>query len=112
MKKHLHSVNLFYEFVFSNKFSSDLAIYYQKRFAKNQDKLFVFLNYDGVNWNNNAAENAIKHLAKWRRLVSGRITATGLKQYCMFLTISVTCRLRDISYFRFLLSEKRDLNNF
>jgi hypothetical protein len=100
----------FYKFVFEADFSSDLATHYQKRFAKNKDKLFVFLKHDGVNWNNNTAENAIRNLAKWRRLVSGRITVTGIEQYCILLTIYVTCKLRDISFLEFLLSWKRDID--
>jgi hypothetical protein len=110
LKKHQYSVAKFNDFILTTEFSSDLALHYQKRFSKYKDKLFVFLDRDNVNWNNNAAENAIRYLAKWRRLVSGRITVTGINQYCLLLTIYVTCKLRDINYFRFLLSEKRDLD--
>jgi hypothetical protein len=110
LKKHEKDVAKFYKFVFEADFSSDLATHYQKRFTKNKDKLFVFLKHDGVNWNNNVAENAIKNLARWRRLVSGKITTTGIEQYCIFLTIYVTCKLRDISFLEFLLSGKRDID--
>ena len=33
---------------------------YQKRFGKYGDRLFTFLSHDGVPWNNNLAENAVK----------------------------------------------------
>ncbi len=36
------------------------------------DKLFVFLDYDGVPWNNNNAENAIKLFASRRRMMGPR----------------------------------------
>jgi predicted RecB family nuclease len=112
LKKHEKEVVKFYRFVLETEFSSDLVKHYQKRFAKNTNKLFVFLKHDGVPWNNNVAENAIRHLAKWRRLVSGRITKTGIEQYCIFLTIYVSCKLRNISFLDFLLSGKRDLDRF
>ena len=34
---------------------------------KCRDKLFTFIKYDGVPWNNNNAENAIKRFAYYRR---------------------------------------------
>jgi hypothetical protein len=37
---------------------------YKQRFEKNRDKLFTFLRYDGVPWNNNNAEHAIKAFAR------------------------------------------------
>ena len=42
------------------EYRSEVAAYYQKRLTKYQDKLFTFLGRDGVPWNNNNGENAIK----------------------------------------------------
>jgi hypothetical protein len=36
---------------------------------KNRDKLFTFLEYDGVSWNNNNAEHAIKAFARLREFI-------------------------------------------
>jgi hypothetical protein len=33
-------------------------------------ELFTFLDYDGIPWNNNNAEHAIKYFAKYRRPVN------------------------------------------
>jgi hypothetical protein len=46
--------------------------------AKYSRELFALLDYDGIPWNNNNAEHAIKYFAKYRRLVNGRITEAGL----------------------------------
>jgi hypothetical protein len=45
----------------TRQFRSELALSYQKRLVKNRDKLFTFLDYDGVPWNNNNAECAEWH---------------------------------------------------
>lgn len=45
---------------------SPVAQKYQKRIQKSGAKLFTFLDHDGVPWNNNNAEHAIKRFAKYR----------------------------------------------
>jgi hypothetical protein len=52
------------------------------------DKLFTFLDYDGVPWNNNNAEHAIKAFARLRRTIGGTSTAKGIEEYLMLLSIS------------------------
>ena len=61
--KHNKAVAIFLKNILVTDFGSEVAKQYQKRFLKNQEKLFLFLNYDNVWWNNNAAEHAIKLLA-------------------------------------------------
>jgi hypothetical protein len=58
---------------------SELTRKCQTRFAKNRNRLFTFLDHDGVPWNNNNAENAIKGFATMRRVIGGSSTETGLK---------------------------------
>src|SRR5439155_26760291 len=41
---------------------------YQKRFLRYRDSLFRFLEEDGIPWNNNMAERAIRHLAVQRKI--------------------------------------------
>ena len=53
-------------------YRSELAEGYQKRLLKNEGKLFTFLDHDGVPWNNNDAEHAIKAFASFRELYDGR----------------------------------------
>jgi len=55
------SVAQFYDRQITGKtYRSDLMKTYQKRFTKYRDKLFVFLDRDGVPWNNNMAERALR----------------------------------------------------
>lgn len=67
MNKHKKEVEQFYNKTILQNFESDLAISYQKRFIKYKAKLFLFLNHDGIPWNNNNAEYSIKPFAKWRK---------------------------------------------
>jgi len=75
-------------------------------------ELFTFLDYDGIPWNNNNAEHAIKYLAKYRRLVNGRVTETGLTDYLKLLSLYETCRYQEISFLEFLLSKEREMDRF
>jgi len=60
LKRYKHEAVRFLDGVEAMGLTSDVAIGYQKRFKKNRDSLFTFLDYDGVPWNNNRAEHAIK----------------------------------------------------
>jgi hypothetical protein len=57
--------------------SSELARAYERRFLKNRHKLFTFLEHDGVPWNNNNAENAVKRFVFLRRVIGGSSTENG-----------------------------------
>jgi Transposase IS66 family len=83
---------------------SIIAEKFRKRIVKYGDRLFTFLDHDGVPWNNNNAENSIKPFAKYRRLVRGRITEPGLRDYLVLLSIAHTCKYRGVSLLEFLLS--------
>ena len=95
-------------------YQSELAQKYQKRFQKNDDTLFTFLDHDSIPWNNNNAEHAIKHFAVYRQTMklSGRFTERGLKQYLILLSIYQTCRYKGINFLRFLVSKEKDIDCF
>ena len=82
-------------------FQTNLSIKYQKRFNKNSDKLFTFIKYNEVPWNNNYAENAIKYIAKWRRMINGQVSSKGVLEYCIFLSIYQTCERNNVSFLNF-----------
>ena len=67
---------------------------YKKRFEKNRTKLFTFLDCDGVPWNNNNAEHAIKAFARLRHTLGGTSTVKGLEEYLVLLSISETCKAK------------------
>ena len=109
LKKHKKDVDKFLTKTLSQKFTSDLAIQYQKRFKKNRGKLFSFLDYDGVSWNNNNAEYAFKHFAVYRHKVNGIFSESGIKAYLVLLSIYQTCQYKQLSFLEFLLSKEREI---
>src|SRR5215468_6598565 len=78
LRKHKVFVARFYKLLSKRDYQSDIAVYYKKRFEKNRDKLFTFLDYDGIPWNNNNAEHAIKAFARLRRGIGPNGTPKGV----------------------------------
>ena len=79
---------------------------------KSCDRLFTFLHHDGVPWNNNVAENAIKQFSRYREYVGRNVKAAGLTEHLVLLSLYQTCRIRGLSFLRFLLSRERDIDAF
>ena len=94
LAKHQPSVRRFLTWVTSQDLKSETAQKYGQRFRKNREKLFTFLNHDGVPWNNNNAENAIRAFAALRERVGGLCTEKSLRHYLILLSISETCKRR------------------
>ena len=112
LQKFQKSVNKFYEVTITGKtYKSATLITYQKRFLKYKDKLFLFINMDGIPWNNNMAERAIRHLAVQRK-ISGSFRKDGIKYYLLLLGITQTCRFQNKSLLQFLLSGEKDVDKF
>lgn len=65
LRRHKKAVRRFFKKLELTETSSKVAQHYCERFRKNQDRLFTFLDYDGVPWNNNNVEHAIKPFAKY-----------------------------------------------
>src|SRR6185369_4938925 len=105
-------VALFFQSLAKQTFRSDAAEGLRARLTKNQDKLFTFIRYDGVPWNNNNAENAIRRFAYYRDANPGRIREAGLKDYLVLLSICHACRYKGVSFLKFLLSQERDMDAF
>jgi predicted RecB family nuclease len=112
LRKHQIDVQRFYGFLDRSNFASDVASKFKQRFDKNRDRLFTFLHYDGVPWNNNNAEHAIKAFARLRDVISGSSTKKGIDEYLTLLSVSETCKYRGIDFLDFLCSGKRDVAMF
>ncbi|MCX7420000.1 MAG: TM0106 family RecB-like putative nuclease [Planctomycetia bacterium] len=93
-------------------FASKLAQGYQKRFEKYGQRLFTFLSYDGVPWNNNLAENAVKLIASRRRIIGAQFSEAGISDYLRLLSLYQTLRRKGGSFLRFLLSKETDIYRF
>jgi len=112
LNKHLVDVDRFYRAVGKRSFRSDLATGYLKRLTRYRDKMFTFLKHDGVPWNNNNAEHAVKHFARYRANVDGKVTENPLRDYLILLTVYQTCKYRGKSFLRFLLSGGKNIDTF
>ena len=110
LKKHDRGVGRFFESLAGQSFRSETAEALRQRLLKNRDKLFTFMQYDGVPWNNTNAENAIKRFASYREHTVGMMKEEGLNDYLVLLSLCQTCRYRGISFLKFLLSRERDLD--
>jgi len=71
LRKHRAAVEKFFRALEKLDYQTEVAVALRKRFERNRNKLFTFLDCDGVPWNNNNAEHAIKAFAKLRDVMSG-----------------------------------------
>jgi len=76
----------------------------RKRLRKYGERLFTFLDHDGVPWNNNNAEHAVKKFAKFRKLSDGLFTERTVSEACVLLTVLETCDFNNINKLDFILS--------
>jgi hypothetical protein len=80
LRRHKYAVNRFYRTLSRRDYKTEVATGYKKRFEKNRDKLFTFLDHDGVPWNNNNAEHAIKAFARLRNAIGANGTPKGVRE--------------------------------
>jgi Transposase IS66 family/RNase_H superfamily len=108
LQKHKGSAQQFLSEVASLDCSTEVGSALKKRIDKNKDKLFTFLDHDGVPWNNNNAEHAVR---AFTRLRNGMATSTpkGTTDYCILLSLQQTLRYRGIEFLEFLRSGRTDM---
>jgi len=112
LKSHARAVAGFFDALRERIYESDASQALQERLLRNRERLFTFLQHDGVSWNNNLAENAIKRISDYREDVGRSVKEAGLTEHLVLLSIYQTCRVRDISFLKFLLSGERDIDAF
>jgi predicted RecB family nuclease len=112
LRKHKCSVDRFYQALSKRDNQTEVAAGYRKRFEKNRDKLFTFLDHDGVPWNNNNAEHAIKALVRLRNTIGGKSSPKGMHDYLVLLSICETCKCKGANFLDFLRSGEMDVNAF
>ncbi len=110
--KHQHFVDQFYRRLSRTDTNSEAAARIKHRLEKNREKLFMFLNYDGVPWNNNNAEHAIKAFARMRRVIEGLSTTKGMEEYLTLLSVCQTCKYMGVDFLDFLRSREKDIYAF
>lgn len=112
LRKHLPDVNRFYRQFSRTTYKTETALKLKERFEKNRDKLFTLLNHDGVPWNNNNAEHAIKAFARLRRTIEGISTPKGMEEYLILLSVCQTCKYTGVDFLDFLRSGETDIHAF
>jgi hypothetical protein len=112
LARHQKAVAEFFTQISARNVRSESAQTVRERLLKYQDRLFTFLQYDGVPWNNNNAENAIKQFAYYRQNRPGIMKEAGLHDYLVLLSIYQTCRCKGLSFLQFLLSGEQDIDTF
>jgi hypothetical protein len=112
LHKHTRTVDRFFSTTIDRGASEcEVVVKYQKRFSRYRESIFRFLEVDGLPWNNNTAEQAIRHLAIQRK-ISGSLSERGANEYLRLLGISQTCRFQGKSFLKFLLSGAKDVDEY
>ena len=112
LQAHAKAVATFFDTLAERDCESDASKALQERLLRNRERLFTFLQHDGVSWNNNLAENAIKRISEYRDDVGRSVKAAGLTEHLVLLSLYQTCRVRDVSFLKFLLSGEHDMDDF
>lgn len=112
LRKHKLSVDRFFNRLANQKFQTETAQKCKTRLEKNRHCLFTFLDFDGVPWNNNNAEHAIKSFALLRRDFNGVTTEKGIRDYLILLSIYETCKFKGVCFLDFLRSGEKDIDCF
>jgi transposase len=110
--KHRISVQRFYKNLAGRFDTSEVSRRIVERLQKNRNKLFTFLEFDGIPWNNNNAEHAIKAFALLRRVIEGKTTEKGLREFLILLSICETCKYKSVDFLDFLRSDSKDVDDF
>lgn len=112
--KHKRDVERFYARHVDVEDGSAAASQFRKRLARCRPKLFTFLDHDGVPWNNNNAENAVKRFVSRRKAMggTGALNEKGLRDFLVLLSVYQTLRYRGLNFWEFLRSGESDLDRF
>ena len=112
LRKHVRAVANYYDsWIDKCQYKDEIVQRYQKRFNRYRGSLFRFLETDGIPWNNNMAERAIRHLAIQRK-ISGTIFKRFVTPHLRLLSIAQSCRFQRKSFLGFMLSEILDVDKF
>lgn len=111
LDKHIKEAENFLSSIITKKFETEVAQFYCKKLKKYKEKLFTFLKYNNIPWNNNNAEAAIKPFANHKNHISGLHTENGIKEYLILLSIQQTCKYRNKSFYEFLRSNSNQFQS-
>ena len=102
------SAEKFNEDVVDMKCMTEASAALRKRIERNRDKMFTFLEHDGIPWNNNNAEHAIRAFTKLRNVI-GTSTPKGTQEYATLLSVQQTLKYRGLDFLDFMRSGKMEI---
>jgi predicted RecB family nuclease len=112
LRKHHAHIKRFFKVLSQENYKTETAVKWRTRLERNRIKLFTFLDYDGIPWNNNNAEHAVKSFALLRRNFSGFSTENGIREYLILMSICETCKIKGLNFLEFLRSGEKDIDTF
>jgi len=112
LKKYQAPADRFFRELSAAQSDSPIFKKYQARFARERGELFTFLRHDGVPWNNNNAEHAVKAFALLRQVINGVTSENGLREYLVLLSLCETCKYLGVKFLDFLRSGRTDAHQF
>jgi predicted RecB family nuclease len=112
LRKHKAFVSRFYRHIDEASWTSDAGGKLVTRLQKNRNKMFTFLDFDGVPWNNNNAEHAVKAFATLRQVIDGPTSENGLLEYLILLSLCETCKYKRVDFLDFLRSGSENIDEF
>jgi predicted RecB family nuclease len=112
LRSHKIAVDRFFRRLTHREYQTETALKCKTRLEKNRSRLFTFLDFDGVPWNNNNAEHAIKAFALLRRDFNGLANEKGIREYLILLSICESCKFKGVSFLDFLRSGNKDVDVF
>ncbi len=74
-----------------------------KRLRREKGMLFTFLEQDGVAWNNNAAERALRSSVVIRKITYGNQSDEGAHAHAVLMSMKETCGLRKENFFNYAM---------
>jgi hypothetical protein len=110
--KHKKDVLKFFVYLETNEYRSDLYLKYKRKLLRQRERLFVFLEDDGIPWNNNNAERAIKSFALFRRESKGLFSEQSIKKYLILFSLYQTCSFKGVDFLGFMLSRETNIDKF
>jgi len=75
-----------------------------KRLRREKGMLFTFLQEDDIDWNNNAAERALRPSVVIRKITNGNQSDKGAHAHAVLMSIRETCALRKENFFDYAMN--------
>jgi len=75
-----------------------------KTLRREQDNLFTFLAIEGVDWNNNIAERALRPSVIIRKITNGNRSEAGANAHAVLMSVIGTCKLRQQNFAKFAMN--------